>query len=1040
MQLSIPDSPTKPFSYEEKFREKYERLNIRQKEAVDTLQGPVLVVAGPGTGKTQVLSVRIANLLRNTDDQIAPYNILCLTYTDNAAGEMHHRLTDMIGPAAHGLKICTFHAFCNDVIQAHPQFFGRQQLELVTDLEYATFMEQMLDALPVDHVLKKLKGKLSFDASRLKSLFEFMKREDVLVEDMQQRILEYIDDLPNRDEFIYKRNTTTAKKGDLKVAAIRDEEQRMRELFAAAELYHEFEKIMRRNRRYDYADMILWVIDAFKKNPDLAAPYREQYRYILVDEYQDTSGAQNEILQLLTDDDDDYANVFCVGDDDQSIYEFQGARIRNILDFATRYEKNLRNIVLVDNYRSTQQVLDCSRSVIDNNKMRLVSQLDGLVKNLHAVLPERLDTEAAPQLLSFENQMHEEAWIASKIETLIKEGTPADEIAVLYKNHRQATNLIEYFAKSKIPYCVKREMNVLEHPLVEQLISLLQYVNDESERPGFADGELFRIMHFRTFNIDPRDLVTMAVQIQENGGTQTWREAVNNTAFLRTSKLHNAKAIERLGGMINKWVIDAHNMPLRLLAERVLTDSGLLASASTSSESMETLEALTTFFTFLQSQSERRSKLSLKDLSDVMRQMEEHSIKLPLVRTAGGAGGVAFNTCHGAKGSEFLHVFLIGCTGDVWDKDGSNSYKFKLPPTVTFAEGESPFVENHRRLFYVAITRAKEHLYITHAREDNSGKTKKPTLYLSETALEDKHETATPEALQRYMFHRMLPTPPPVTISHEAFVRERVKRMAISPSVLDKFLDCPVSFYYECVLEIPFGKKGGELYGSAVHHALQHLFMKMKSHPQKQFPPLTELLADFEFSFARYKDLMEEKDYRNRIALGHKVLTDYYNDNVASWNKNALVEYNVKPFELENILITGRIDKLEQNDDGTLTAIDYKTETFSNYTKPKLQPANDDDNNGGSYWRQMVFYKILMDHYPQSPGKLSSARIEFVEKNSKTDEYANGLVEIGGNNKQLVWNLIRDAHHKIQNLEFTKGCQQEDCYWCQMQLNNGLVM
>ncbi|HZG00183.1 MAG TPA: ATP-dependent helicase, partial [Chitinophagales bacterium] len=689
MQLSIPDRPTRSSTYEEKFLAEYKRLNIRQKEAVDTLQGPVLVVAGPGTGKTQVLSLRIANLLRNTDDQVAPHNILCLTYTDNAAGEMHHRLADMIGPAAHGLKICTFHAFCNDVIQAHPQHFGRQQLELVTDLEYATFMEQMLDALPVDHVLKKLKGKLSFDAGRLRSLFEFMKREDVLVEDMQQRILEYINDLPNREEFIYKRKTGNFVKGDLKVAAIRDEEHKMRELHAAVELYHEFEKIMRRNRRYDYADMILWVIDAFKKNPDLAAPYREQYRYILVDEYQDTSGAQNEILQLLTEDDDDYANVFCVGDDDQSIYEFQGARIRNILDFATRYDKNLRKIVLVDNYRSTQQVLDCSRSVIDNNQMRLVSQLDGLVKNLHAVMPERVESEVTPQLLSFENQMHEEAWVASKIEALIKEGTPAGEIAVLYKNHRQATNLIEYFAKSKIPYCVKREMNVLEHPVVEQLVSLLQYVNDEAVRPGSADGELFRIMHFRSLGIDPRDLVTIAVKLQENDNDQTWREALNNTAFLRAAKLHNAKAIERLGVMINRWVIDTHNVPLRLLAERVLADSGLLSNATDPHEGMETLEALTTFFSFLHAESERRTKLTLKDLSDVMRQMEEHGIKLPLARTAGGSGGVAFNTCHGAKGSEFLHVFLIGCTCDIWDKDGGASFKFRLPPTVTFAEGES---------------------------------------------------------------------------------------------------------------------------------------------------------------------------------------------------------------------------------------------------------------------------------------------------------------------------------------------------------------
>ena len=364
-------------NFNQSFADTLRSLNAEQAEAVRHIDGPVLVVAGPGTGKTHILSARIGQILTQTDT--APYNVLCLTFTDAGVQAMRERLLTLIGPEAHKVHIFTFHSFCNKVIQDNLDLFARQDLALLDDLERQEMIREIIDELPHDYPLKHARGSdIYFYEKHLADLFKIMKTEAWTVEFVEKNIENYVESLPNRTEYTYQ-NTRKGlwQKGDLKTQKLEEEQEKMKRLHSAVKLYPIFEKILRCHRRYDFDDMILWVIDAFEKFQFLLRNYQEQYLYFLVDEYQDTNGSQNKILSQLISFWDN-PNIFIVGDDDQAIYEFQGARLKSLVDFYHQYQNDIKVILLKENYRSTQNVLNISKRLIDSNNLRIINQLHNL--------------------------------------------------------------------------------------------------------------------------------------------------------------------------------------------------------------------------------------------------------------------------------------------------------------------------------------------------------------------------------------------------------------------------------------------------------------------------------------------------------------------------------------------------------------------------------------------------------------------------------------------------------------------------------------
>ncbi len=402
------------------FLDTYHKLNESQRKAVDTLEGPVMVIAGPGTGKTQILGARIGKILLETDSR--PENILCLTYTDAGVVAMRKRLLSFIGPEAYKVHIYTFHAFCNEVIQENLGRFEKNVLDPVSELERIVFFRELIDSFPKNHPLKRYRGDVYYEMNPLRSLFSTMKREGWSPAFLNKKIDEHINALPTREDFIAKRASGSFKKGDIRTDKIAEEKEKLEKLRAAVNEFERFQQIMLKNERYDFDDMINWVIDAFQQDENLLRRYQEQFLYILVDEYQDTSGSQNRLVELLINY-WDKPNIFVVGDDDQSIFRFQGANVANMLTLANKYKDDLVKIVLTDNYRSVQSVLDISKTLIDRNNDRLVNTgvMIGLTKNLRSSKPSLMTLDHIPIIKEYETQRQEMIEIVLEVERLLRQ-------------------------------------------------------------------------------------------------------------------------------------------------------------------------------------------------------------------------------------------------------------------------------------------------------------------------------------------------------------------------------------------------------------------------------------------------------------------------------------------------------------------------------------------------------------------------------------------------------------------------------------------
>lgn len=1024
---------------EDLFLERYEKLNDRQKEAVDTIYGPVMVIAGPGTGKTEVLAMRIANLLRS-EAQVQPQEVLCLTYTDEATNSMRRRLVQIVGNAAHKVSIYTFHGFCNMVIQNNSELFSKRELQPIDDLQRAELMHDILETLPPGHRLRRLSGDIYNDSGKLSRLFDMMKREHLKPDDISNAIDEYLAGLPEKDGYTYKRAYKEYKKGDLKQDAIDEETARMENTRAAAYLFDTYQQRMREMGLYDFSDMILWVLNEFEKNPVLLQSYQERYQFILVDEFQDTNGSQYDLLNHLTSYWDE-PNIFVVGDDDQSIYEFQGARIRNIVDYYTRYREGIKVIVLPHNYRSSQAVIDKAMATIQHNKQRLVNQLHELKldKNIIAANDRFANgnNTVKPVVRSYQNILQEEADTVLQIEQLRQKGVPLNEIAILYSQHKQADNIIDLFERKGIPYNVKRAVNVLDHHLTTQILNVLRYL--EAERRKTFDGEdlLFELMHSPWFGIDTNDIAALALHMQQSRketGPLRWRMLLSNPLLIESLNLSSAQAMHRLGRNLDEWERQQLAMPLPLLVEKIVHESGIVAHLLKTTDHIWSLQVLNTLFDFVKDTYSRRPRIRPVEFLQIIERMDKEGISLPLQRVVQSDNGVHFYTAHSSKGNEFEYVFLIGCTSNFWEKKRGAGNEYKMPDTITATEIDADNTHKEevaRRLFYVALTRAKKHLIVSYAVNDNAGKGISASAFIDEICTEDEREQAkVPVAIVAdHITWALKPVDEVrIKIGNAAWVDRMLQQFIMSATQLAKFLRCPLTFYYETVLKVPMQKSDALGFGSAIHNSLERMMLEMKNN-KGEFPDKERVLSFFRSELYRESSSFTQVQFERRMEQGLTLLSDYYDHFVPTMHKDVEIEYKVPRYMLEGVPVTGKIDKIELHGD-TCTVIDFKTgDPDSKYASANLAGPNEKEPNGGDYWRQMVFYKLLLERYEDRNWRVNLGRFDYIQKTAKGD-YKQYTVPVFKPDEDFVLAQLKDAYTRIINHEFDRGCGKEDCHWC----------
>lgn len=1024
--------------YTESFLRELEKLNPAQRSAVEQIEGPVMVIAGPGTGKTHILASRIGKILIETDTQAQ--NILCLTFTDAGVTAMRERLLQLIGPDGHRVHIYTFHSFCNAVIQDNLELFGRQDLEPLGDLEKVDLIRSLLDQLDVEHPLKRGQSDIYFYETHLQDFFQRCKMEDWTAEYVIQQIDAWLASLPERPEYRYQRKQGAQQKGDLKEAKIKEEQIRMQRLRAAAELYPRYETAKQAARRYDYQDMILWVLRAFETHDYLLRSYQERYLYVLVDEYQDTNGSQNEILLQLIN----YwetPNVFLVGDDDQSIFEFQGARLKNLTDFYTRYEKDLHTVVLSENYRSVQPFLDSAGQLIQHNQLRVIQQLQelGLNKNLKAAAAKG---QNQPHIVEYPNRISEESDIVRQIEELQKSGIPLQEIAVIYAQHRQVRNLLGLLEKKGIPYLTRRDVNILELPLIQRLRNLLDYLHHETLQPHSGEQKLFQILHAQFLGIPPVELARLSTHLSRfpTDARPPWRELLLDQDALSELNLEHANTLSNFAILLEELISDSLNEPLPVLLEKLLNRSGFLQFILAQPNHAWQIQVLHTFFQYVREECQRHPHYSLGELLHNLHRMEANRLPLALSRLSDDQVGVQLLTAHGAKGLEFKAVFMLDCVKDYWEpSNGRNSYRFSLPETLTYS-GEEDATEARRRLFYVAMTRAKSFLQLSYARQDDTEKELQRALYIDELLstealrLEQKVLPAA-DILGTQLLRLQEQEKPKIAPQDRGMVEALLRDFRMSISALNTFLNCPLAFYYEYILKVPGLHNEATAYGTAVHNTLQRLFLRMLASPQRLFPSEKELLYFFEQELNRQRQQLSNASFERRLELGKRQLSRYYNYYYGRWHKRVKVEYTIRQVEVDGVPLTGTIDKIEYYDQLRVGIIDYKT---GSHDGSKLRRPSDTNPYGGTYWRQLLFYKLLFEHFDRSSRRVTFGEIAYLDP---TPDGHFPVVQLSytADDTAFMRQMIREAYTKIRKQEFYEGCGKPNCAWCNFVKREGGV-
>lgn len=1004
------------------FEESYARLNEDQKRAVDTVEGPVMVVAGPGTGKTQVLSLRVANILKKT--QANPRSILCLTYTTSGATAMRERLRQLIGPAAYNVTINTIHGFCNDVIAQHPHVFENYaSLEQISDVEQYRSLNTIIDSLLPNLQLVNRKNPYTRTRDILGRISQ-IKREGKTIED-----LEYVADEYEKQMSEKSKEGTKAHEKNMASA------QKFRDLIA---IFKKYQDMLADTQRYDYDDMILTVLRAFKEDDWVLQGLQERYQYILVDEFQDTNGAQYQVIEsLLTPrTPEDNPNIFIVGDDDQAIYRFQGANLQNILRFRQRFPQ-APVIVLKTSYRCSQAILDAAGTLIANNTERLVGKIEGLHKDL---ISESSTKDASdPTLIRSVSDVVEPWMIADIVEEELKNGTPSEAIAILTQTNAELRPIYDVLKARNIPVQMDGKISLLDHPLVKQAISILRALPDlgstlrlSAALPAAAFGchpadigRLFLLARDKEKTL--AELLLLLDDPESEIALQPWHNkdcliATRDTLFSLSQNIENRTLIDTLEHVLRECKLlpdirsssTEENPDIPMTDDRYPTNDAQPSLFSTKTDKpIDPLDfaALQAFFEYIKVRSYEMITYDFRSLlSDIdLYANSDYGLRLSYTMPHLTSNGVQLLTAHQSKGLEYDVVILPNFRDGHWDKR-------RHPPSVSVPEDllfgweteQKAYEQNQdeRRVAYVAMTRAKRRLIFTCPLEITTGSKARdvsPSGFFVECGElpEETRQIHDPTKVSTLLYSPIIH----LDESYKAFLLDRLKDFRLSVTALNHFLDDPLLFLESDLLQKPQIKTGSLVYGNAVHAALKQWGMSV----QDGLPLSREqFLSEFD-NYLTEREILTEAERRNLLAQGQENLPRYYEQRLSD---NIPVIYRVEypiTTNLNDIPLKGKIDRidLDHPDSARATIVDFKT------GRPKTDSQIRED---GGYFRQLAFYSILMEQGMPLYEPIAYV-LDFIGEG--TDHPIERRFTVSDEEKQELKDIITRVWEKILNLDFT---------------------
>lgn len=980
------------------FETEYARLNGAQKQAVDTVEGPVMVIAGPGTGKTQVLALRVANILRKT--QARPGNILCLTFSSAGATAMRDRLRRLIGGDAYAVTVNTLHGFCDSIISRNPSIFSEWTVQKsISQIEQYKAMQKLIDTVSASSALINPKNPYDRIPAILGRISD-CKREGKSLDDL----LKVADEYDVQMEGKSKIGTKQHDKNVLQARKFRD----------FVDLFRRYEEHLEEKGLYDFDDMILTVISALTEDENLLLSLQERYQYILVDEAQDLNGAQWKVIQQLTTSaiSPNDPNFFLVGDDDQAIYRFQGANLEHMLAFRERFA-NALIIVLTENYRSTQKILNAAGRLISRNDERLIGRIPGLVKELKSAAGE---DGLEPILLRPPSDAAEPWLIADIAEKRIAEGINPEDIAVLVQTNGELRPIYDVLRARNIPVVLEGKADLLAHTIVRQAVLILRSLEK------FDDDAFQHALACPCFNVHPADLARVV------SVARTDKKKVHDVLLeieQSTQVFINREALIAARDTLIDLRVRQESFSVLEIVEQVLRRSGISAAAM----QMDPLDlaVVEAFFQYVKQRCLDHPSLSLREfLHDLSYYADEEygQIRLTYQLPHLVSSGVRLLTAHQSKGLEFHTVILSAFREGHWDQR-RNPSQLAMPEDLLFGwESDQKKFEKHqdeRRVAFVAMTRAERELIMICPKEFSVGERARsvsPSAFFAEAGPlpEEDGMLNEPEksSLLLYLPDRDLDE------ELQVYLREKLETFALSPSSLTRFLDNPKEFMRVQLLNQPEEFSENSLrslgYGSAVHWALR----KWAEAVQAGLPfEEVDCMREFEWHL-REKNILTEKQRSDLLAHANDALPPYFAAHMTGDRPFIhAVERDYRGM-LGDIPLKGKIDRIDllSPTSGDAFIIDYKT------GRPKapaeirggLEPGVVSRTAEGDYFRQMVFYAILLEQAEPLLTPQGFA-LEFIGERGEEAIRRNFVITEA--EKDDLRSLIKVVWEKIQNLDFT---------------------
>jgi DNA helicase-2/ATP-dependent DNA helicase PcrA len=960
-----------------------EGLNAEQLAAVTHGEGPLMIIAGAGTGKTTVITRRIAWLIQ--EKKIHPANILALTFTEKAATEMEERVDRLLPIGYLDLNISTFHAFCEKVLRKHGLHIGiPEDFVLYTEVDSWLLMRRNLKRFALDY-FRPRGNPTKFLQAMLKH-FSRAKDEGITPEQYGQAVEEII----------------ANKSGGAPEAFASLESEDKFELSMWQELsdaYFMYEKIMMEKSAIDFGGLLLYTLRLFEERPNILKEYRELFSYVVVDEFQDTNTIQYKLVKLLAD---PKRNITVVGDDDQAIYKFRGAALANILQFRGDFP-DAHRVVLTSNYRSGKNILDSAYKLIQQNNPHRLEATEGLSKELKSHQEDE----------GFVTHVHAEtldAEVDAVVAEIIKKKTAGaawSDFAILSRANDSVEPFLEALDRAGVPYHFVALSGLYTKPIILDSLAYMRAVNDPFNSPA-----MYRILSHPRLGITEADLAALMMFVRLKG-LAIFDALKSPEGSLGLSEEGRKRSAE-LVSLIEYLRERAKRMPVTEFYVELLKKSGLLGDIKIleEGEQREIFRYLEGFLSRI-----KRFVVANPDEKSLRGFVEEFDAE----REAGEGGGLSADpeegpdvvrvmTVHAAKGLEFPYVFVVNLVEQRFPSV-TRSESLPLPPgLVTSSPALDDHVSEERRLFYVAMTRAKTGLYLLSGQDYGGSRKRKPSRFLLELGFSP--ETVKMDPKEPFAEEERQP-------KDTQLAAHLPKRFSFSQ--IAAYSTCPLQYKYAHILKVPTFGRHSLSFGRSMHSTLERYMKRlhdMQSATQTSLfgepasestvPSFKELNEMYELCFIDewYASEEERDEYKEK---GREALQVFHAQTEANPPKPFMLEVGFT-CKISDVLMKGRIDRIDEIEGG-YEIVDYKT------GKAKEKLSWDEK-------RQLVLYAIAAEECFNPPLHIKKLTYYYVETNTTVS------FEPTDKDKEKLKNEIIGTVADIRSGDFTQNPGPFTCRYC----------